>query len=538
MACPCKAWGHPALQNEEMQERQSMRQQTVLTSVCLASLAAAWVGGVSRPGFSGETQAVFYGIAYLAGGFYPTMGVWNDLRSLRFNVNFLMVAAALGAAAIGQAVEGAVLMFLFSLSGALESFANGRTRRAIRSLMALSPSAATVLRDDLETTVPVASLKVDDVLIVRPGNAFAADGVILEGNTSVDESSLTGEAMPVDRGPGNRVMAGTVNRFGAVKFRMDRPVTDTTLAKIFRIVEEAQQKKAPTHRLIEKYGGPYTWLILAATLLTFLWELHWKHEPWRDSLYRSMTLMVVASPCALVLSIPSAVLAAIAAGAWRGILFKGGRAMEIIGQARAVAFDKTGTLTEGKPHLSDTRFAAGVLPEEVMADVASVEQNSEHPLAEVLVGEARSRGIAFVRAAESRVMPGMGVEGMVNGKHLRVGAEAFVCGPDGMDAWVRDALDEFHARGLTCLVAAGEKPLAVFGVADQLRPGSLQAIRELNRLGIKPVMLTGDHAASAAEFARQLGIVEFRASLLPHQKVEAVRELEQQFKTVAMVGDG
>jgi Zn2+/Cd2+-exporting ATPase len=533
----CSNDTRPGRLEEEHEERQSLRQQTLLTSTCLAALTIGWFGGQFFH-FSKALQTSFFILAYLTGGFYPSVGVFHDLKEFKFNVNFLMVAAAVGAALIGQMVEGAVLMFLFSLSGALENFASGRTRNAIRSLMKLSPSQATILIGEKEETVPISSLKIGDILIVRPGEGFAGDGKIISGNTSVDESSLTGESIPVDRGPGDRVMAGTINRFGTVRVQMDRNVSDTTLAKIFKIVEEAQHQKAPTQRLIEKYGGPYTWIILTSTLLTFLGGYFWKQELWQESLYRAMTLMVVSSPCALVLSIPSAVLAAIAAGAWKGILFKGGRAVEIIGQATAVAFDKTGTLTDGKPCLTEARYADGISAEDVLSDVASVEQNSEHPLAEVLVKEALSRGISFSRATDSRAIPGMGMEGFVNGKKIRIGSEAFVCLHGGMEEWVRLTLEDYRTRGLTCLIASKEKPLAVFGLSDRLRPGSKKMIQQLNELGIKSIMLTGDHRAPAAEFAKQLGLHDFRASLLPDQKVDALRELGEKYKTVAMVGDG
>ncbi len=522
--------------DEERHEQKSLQFQALLTASCLMTLVAGWLGG--QYGLPSEAQKALYVLAYFAGGFYPTLGVIKDLRSFTFNVNFLMVAAALGAALIGEVVEGAVLMFLFSLSNALETFASGRTRKAIRSLMKLSPPEATVLRDGKEETVPTSSLKLGDTLIVLPGERFAADGVIIEGNTSIDESTLTGEFIPVDRGPGSRVMAGTINHFGMVKVKMDREVSDTMLAKIFRIVEEARQQRAPTQRLIEKYGGPYTWIILTTTLLTFLGGWHWGGESWQQSLYRAMTFMVVASPCALVLSIPSAVLATIAAAAWRGILFKGGRAVEIIGEANVIAFDKTGTLTEGKPHLAEVRYAKGVSPDRILAEVAAVEVNSEHPLAEVLVQEARLRGIAFTRASDCKARPGMGMEGQIHGAHLRIGSEAFVCIHGGMEEWVRETLVDFRSRGLTCLVAAKEKPLAVFGLSDRLRPGAIKAVQELDQLGIKTVMLTGDHVASAAEFARQLGLSDFRAGLLPHEKVKVLQMLTHEYKTVAMVGDG
>jgi Zn2+/Cd2+-exporting ATPase len=528
---------HSDCEISEVEEQKQLRLQFVLTCACLVAFLIAWAGG--RAGnVSHSQQLILYVIAYLTGGFCPAIGVWNDLKEFKFNVNFLMVTAALGAAFIGEPAEGAILMFLFSLSGALENYASGRTRKAIRSLMKISPSEATILKDGKEIQAPVSELKIGDRLIIKPGERIAADGIIQEGSTSIDQSSLTGEPIPVDRTKGDRVLAGTINRFGTIQVEMDRGVEDTTLAKIFKVIEDAQHEKAPTQRTIEKYGAPYTITILTATLLTFLGGLWLGHEAWRQSLYRAMTLMVVSSPCALVLSIPSAVLAAIAAGAWRGILFKGGRTVEIIGRAKTIAFDKTGTLTTGKPSIQQSRYADGVKPEEVLAEVASLEQNSEHPLAQVIVNEAVAKGITLSRTSESRAFPGMGMEGQVNGDKIRVGSEAFVCLYGGMEEWVRETLSDYRSRGLTCLVAAKKKPLAVFGVSDRLREKSAQTIKELNDLGIRTVMLTGDHQASAAEFAKKLALREFKAGLLPHQKVDAIKELSKEHGVVAMVGDG
>jgi Cd2+/Zn2+-exporting ATPase len=540
-SAPCCAQSAPAPapgEGDEVAEKRELGAQFVLSVVCLLFLGAGWFGRLLVPNFPLRLEHACYLVAYLTGGFYPMLGVIEDLREFRFNVNFLMVFAALGAACVGAEEEGAVLMFLFSFSGALEKYASGRTRRAIRSLMKLTPSEATVLRDGKEEVVPVSALHVGDVILVHPGERIAGDGVIQDGITSVDESSLTGESMPVDKGPGRRVLAGSINGHGLIRVKTDREVSDTALAKIFRIIEEAQHRKAPTERLIERYGGPYTWVILGATLLTLLGCRFLADMGWGASLYRAMTLMVVASPCALVLSIPSAVLAAIACGARRGMLFKGGRALEVLGHCRAVAFDKTGTLTRGKPHLAEARYADGLGAAEVLADAAAVELNSEHPLAQVIVGEARNHGLRLERASASRIWPGLGVEGVVRGETVRVGSEAFVCLHGGMQPWVRDTLLEFRARGLTCLVAARGGPLAVFGVADSLRPGAIRAVSELAHMKVRTVMLTGDHEASAASFAKKLGLSEFRASLLPDQKVEAVRELMEQHGTVAMVGDG
>jgi Zn2+/Cd2+-exporting ATPase len=539
MSSSCCATLKPNPDREPHLDSSSQRAQLILSFLCLFFLLLAWGSQRFGPEISQETRTLLYLLAYLTGGYYPVKGVLADLRRLQFNVNFLMVAAAVGAAVIGELAEGSILMFLFSLSGALESYASGRSQKAIRSLIKLSPEEATLLKDGKESIVPASSLAMGDVIIVLPGERFPADGIITEGSTSVDESSLTGEAMPVDRTVGDRVLAGTINRFGVVKAQLDRPVTDTTLAKIFRIIEESKENQAPAERLIEKYGGPYTWIILSATILTFLGGRVFVAEIWQESLYRAMTLMVVASPCALVLSIPSAVLASMAAGAWNGILFKGGHALEMVGKTHVFAFDKTGTLTRGKPELKETRLSKETTLEKALALVASVEQNSEHPIARVFVQEAGNRGLTFARASETQIVPGMGIEGRVHGKRVRIGSEAFLCLHGAMEEWVRETLVDFRTRGLTCLVAAVEgKPLAVFGIADTLRPGSGKTIDSLESADIRCVMLTGDNASSAGEFARQLGIKDFRAGLLPHQKVKVLQELATEHGSVAMVGDG
>lgn len=524
--------------DDELNEKRRFFLQGGLSAGSLILILIGWTGSHYIHDFPSGFRIGCYALAYLLGGFYPVKGVLEDLRSWSFNVNFLMVAAAIGAAVIGEYAEGSVLMFLFSASGALENYAGGRSQRAIHSLIKLSPSEATLIKDGQEKSVPVTSLQVGDVILIRPGERIACDGVVIDGHTSVDQSTLTGESMPVDKSPGSNVMAGTMNRFGAIKVKMDRAVTETTLAKVFKILEDAQQQKAPTQRLIEKYGGPYTKAIVAATLLTFAFGFWFLSEPWQEALYRAMTLMVVSSPCALVLSIPSAVLAAIANGAWNGILFKGGSAVESIAYTKVIAFDKTGTLTKGKPRLSEARYASGLNSEEILSEVASVEQYSEHPLAAVLVREAREKKLQFPTVTRTQALPGLGMQGEIQGQQIRIGSEAFVCLYGGMEPWVRETLVEYRSRGLTCLVAAKKKPLAVFGVSDTLREGSKPAVQSLNEMDVKTVMLTGDHAAAAAEFSKQLGISDFRAGLLPHQKVKVLKELADEHGSVAMIGDG
>lgn len=515
------------------------RRMTVLTAVCLAALATGSLLGFV-PSIPSIAQVAFFVVAYVAGGYYSAKNAIAALRERTVDVNLLMVTAALGAAGIDYWQEGAILMFLFSLSNTLESYAMARTRRAIKALMKLSPEDARVRRDGEEVQVPVANLRVGDLVIIGPTERIPVDGQVLEGHSGVDESSLTGESIPVEKGPGDSVFAGSLNQQGVLEVRMVRPASESTLARVIRLVEEAQSQKAEAQHLTDWIGRYYTLAVLGAAVLFFAATplvLGWSFTA---AFYRTMTLLVVASPCALVISIPAAILSAIAGGAREGILFKGGITLEQAAAVRVVALDKTGTLTEGRPRVTDVVPLGEEDSATVLALAAAVEVRSEHHLGRAVVEAARARGVPFVPAEEIETFPGRGIRGVVGGRPIWVGSPGLMRETRGaLDTSVVSHLQALESQGKTVVVVGSERPLGLIVIADTVRPGARQVVEDLKRQGITQlVMLTGDNARVAKAVAAEVGVSEWRAALLPEHKVTAVRELIATRGPVAMLGDG
>jgi Cd2+/Zn2+-exporting ATPase len=509
----------------------------LLSGGCGASLLLGWLGGLA--GGPRAVQLLLYGLAYLAGGWSGTQGIVRALRNRTLDINVLMITAALGAAAIGEWVEGGVLLFLFSLSSSLEGYAMGRTRSAITNLIALRPQEALVRRDGREVRAPVESLRPGDRILVKPGERVAADGLVRAGSSAMDESPLTGESMPVARGPGDPVLAGTINGPGALEVEVTRRAEETTLAKIIRLVAQAQSEKATTQRLIDRFGRVYVPAVLGLVACLGLVPILLGRDP-GATVYRAITLLVVASPCALVISTPASVLSAIANAARHGILFKGGLHLETMARVRVLAFDKTGTLTGGRPRVTDVVAADGASEAEVLRLAAALEGRSEHPIARAIVAEARGRGVGVPEAAEVRALLGRGVRGRVGGGEAYVGTARLV-------AEMAQALHPALARRGAALEAAGKTVMVVgdpvvrglIAVADTLRPGAPETLRALRAGGIqRTAMLTGDNAAVAGAIAAAAGIDEVHAGLLPEEKVRVIRRLGASGGGVGMVGDG
>ena len=515
------------------------RRMAVLTAVCLLAVAAGalleLVSGVPR-----IAPLAFFVLAYLSGGYYSTRNAIAALRERTVDVNLLMVTAAVGAATIDYWQEGAVLMFLFSLSNTLESFAMARTRRAITQLMTLSPEDARVRRNGEEVRVPVAELRVGEVVIVGPTERIPIDGEVLAGRSGVDESPITGESIPVEKGPGDGVYAGSLNQQGVLEIRMSRPASESTLARVIRLVEEAQSQKAEAQHLTEWIGRYYTAVVLGGASLFILIPPLFLGWPFVLTFYRAMTLLVVASPCALVISIPAAVLSAIAGGARDGILFKGGITLEQAATVRVVALDKTGTLTEGKPRVTDVLALGQEDGNAVLGLAAAVEVRSEHHLGKAVVEAAGESGLPVVPAEEIETFPGRGIRGVVQGRRVWVGNQGLMRETGvGFDGMVLSRIQALESQGKTVVVVGAERPLGLIAVADTVRPAARRVVEELRRQGITHlVMLTGDNARVANAVAAEIGISEWRAGLLPEEKVAAVRELVATRGPVAMVGDG
>jgi Cd2+/Zn2+-exporting ATPase len=479
--------------------------------------------------------------AYAAGSVYGLLDGIAALRRRSLDVNLLMIAAAWGAAAIGQPAEGAVLLFLFSLSNALQTLAMERSRNAIRALMDLRPAQALVRRGSRLVTLPVEQLVLGDRVIVRPGERLPADGVVVEGASAVDQSPLTGEPVPVAKRPGDHVFAGTVNGEGGLEVRVTRLAADSTLARIIRLVEEAQGQKARLQRWIDTFEQRYALAVIVTALLLGTVPLL-LGQPLGPTVYRAMILLVVASPCALVISTPASILSAIANAARRGILFKGGVHLERLAAVKVVAFDKTGTLTKGKPELTDVLPVNGRLTaDQVLRLAAAVEAKSEHPIARALVTAARERGLELAGSRSFRAVPGLGVQAEVDGEVIRVGGPRFFVenGHRVPDALLT-ARERLEAQGKTVMLVQGEASgwLGLIAVADAVRPEAHQAVAELRRAGLRVVMLTGDNQCTAAAIAAQTGVDEYHAQLLPQDKVSIVRNLAESHGGVAMIGDG
>jgi heavy metal translocating P-type ATPase len=480
-----------------------------------------------------------FAASYVTGGWEPG---WEGLKALRdktLDVDLLMVVAALGAAAIGQVLDGALLIVIFATSGALEAVATARTADSVRGLLDLAPDVATRLRaDGTEETVDAGRLAVGDVVLVRPGERVGADGHVLDGASDVDQATITGEPLPVAKQAGDEVFAGTVNGTGALRVRVERDPADSVIARIVKMVEEASETKAPTQLFIEKIEQRYSIGMVIATLAVFAIPLA-LGDDLPSALLRAMTFMIVASPCAVVLSTMPPLLSAIANAGRHGVLAKSAVVMERLGQVDAVALDKTGTLTEGTPRVTDVipLPASGLDEDRLLALAGAAEHPSEHPLARAVVRAARERGPALAGATDFVSSPGAGVTATVDGHTVRVGSPArLAAGGPGLDEAVRSLEDEGRTA---VLVLRDDSPVGVLGIADRLRPDARATVAALTGLtGRTPVLLTGDNERAARRLAAEVGISDVRAGLLPQDKVAAVRAWEAEGLRVLVVGDG
>ncbi|MBA4864097.1 cadmium-translocating P-type ATPase [Streptomyces sp. PSKA54] len=490
------------------------------------------------------TWGPLYALSYATGGWEPGWAGLQALKEKTLDVDLLMIVAALGAAAIGQIMDGALLIVIFATSGALEALATARTADSVRGLLDLAPATATRVADDgSEATVAVEDLSVGDTILVRPGERIGADGRVLDGASDVDQATITGEPLPVAKEKDDEVFAGTLNGTGALRVRVERDTSDTVIARIVRMVQEASETKAPTQLFIEKVEQRYSLGMVAATLAVFLVPLAFGASL-TDSLLRAMTFMIVASPCAVVLATMPPLLSAIANAGRHGVLVKSAVVMERLGQVDAVALDKTGTLTEGTPRVTDIRPfpESGLTEDELLALAAAAENPSEHPLARAVVVAARERGLAPAPADGFDSTPGVGVTATVNGRAVSVGAPARLLreATDAASARAAVLAGELEDGGRTAvLVTLDGAPAGVLGIADRLRPDARETVASLASLtGTAPLLLTGDNPRAAARLAAEVGIEDVRAGLLPEHKVKAVRELEDGGRRVMVVGDG
>lgn len=491
------------------------------------------------------TIAVFV-VAYLAGGWGPAFSMIESLRERKLNVDLLMIVAALGAAAIGDWLEGTVLLFLFSLSGTLEAFAMYRTTRSIESLIQLRPREAWLVTEQNKDgeKVAVETLLTGCLVRVRPGERFPIDGVVTEGESWADESTLTGESVPVHKTVGDPVFASTINDRGSVLVKMTKAVADTTLERIVHLVQEAQSEKTPTQRFVESWQQPYVIGVFTASLLIFLGARLVHTSDWFDAFYHSMVLLVAASPCAVVVSSPAVMLSAIARAGRMGVLFKGAVHLETLGQVNVIAFDKTGTVTVGKPGVTEVWIPDGQDSQRLLALAAAVEKRSEHPLAAPVLAEVERRGVPAIAAPlqDFHSHTGQGVHARVADVWIGVGREKLFETHDvHIPPDLLAAAQRIRSRGETALlmIADNSRLYGVVGVADQIRPEAPHTLDALRKLGVQQcVILTGDHESVARAIAAQVHADDVRAGLMPEQKVIELRKLSANGERLAMIGDG
>jgi Zn2+/Cd2+-exporting ATPase len=520
--------------------------ETVAAAGCAVLLAIGWLALQSS-----AWQVVglcLLPLAYIIGGYGSAIeGLTTLWADRELDVDLLMIVAALGAAGLGWwqqeyelIIDGAVLILIFAISGALEGYAMARTERSIRSLMSLTPDLARAIVSGLEQQTPIDRLQVGDILLVKPGEMIPTDAIVTAGASSIDRSAITGESLPVETAVGDEVFGGTINGNGALTLKVHQPPASSLIQRIIVLVQQAQTATPTSQAFIEKFERGYAKVIvilgvLFATLPPFLW--HWD---WETTIYRALIFLVVASPCALMAAIMPTLLSGIANGAKQGILFKGGNTLEAIGQIKAVAFDKTGTLTTGKLAVVEIIPIECPHPQEILQLAATVESSSEHPIGRAIVIAAQARNLAFNPATEITAIPGLGITGILSGQSLAVGKTQLMSESVRAKIATHQALvDDLAATGQTIVwVISNDRLCGAIALADTLRPEAVALVRRLQQMGIDQIMLTGDRQESAQAIAQQLGITQVHAELLPEDKVNLIAQLQSKYGDVAMVGDG
>jgi Cd2+/Zn2+-exporting ATPase len=482
-----------------------------------------------------------YALAIASGGVYSVRRALQAARSLSLDINVLMAVAVVGAMFLGQWGEAASVVFLFALAQLLEARAMERARSAIRAVMDLTPVEAFV-RDDTAgglRRIPVDDIAVGTVVVVRPGDKIPLDGRVEAGESHVNQAPVTGESLPVEKRAGDEVFAGTINGRGSLDLRVTRLRGDSTLARIIDLVERAQAQRAPSQTFVERFARVYTPVVrVLAVLIAIVPPLVFSAS-WSEWIYRSLVLLVISCPCALVISTPVSVVSALAASARKGVLIKGGARLERLADVRAIAFDKTGTLTKGTLQVVDVIPLDGVPSDRLLRLAASVESHSEHPIAGAIVAHARERGVALATTTGFQALPGFGAQAQVDGMPVLVGnhrlfEERGLCTPS-----IHDAVEALAARGRTTVVIGGTQPIGLVGISDQPREAARDALQMLRDQGVRHIaLLTGDHASAARVVSEAVGVDEVHAGLLPADKVKTVEALRARFGTVAMVGDG
>ncbi len=533
----------------------SLPPETIAVTITLISLITGFV--LERTaGFLSPAAWTAYAVSYVSGGYFGLRAGVATLVARKIDIDLLMVLAAIGAAIVGAPFEGALLLFLFSLSNVLQDYALDRTRSAIRALSELRPDTAMILEHVSDRTgreLPVRDVPVGAIMQLKPGGRVPLDGTVLQGQSSVDQSSVTGESLPVDKSVGDAVLAGTMNQNGELICEVTKSADHSTIAKVIGLVESAQENKAKTARFLEAFEQYYAAFVILFTIAVWAVPYYFFGEPFNSSFYRAMTVMVAASPCALIISTPASILSAIGNGARKGLLFKGGVHVEQSGGLKVIAFDKTGTLTRGRPEVheiqlvaSDEGNAGRDTADSVLALAAGLESASEHVIAASICDKARSRGLAFPAVSRFENIPGVGISGSIDGDTYLVGSPTLLgTGVDPVqEAEIATLVADLQDRQHTVVVVSrgrrdGHRVIGLIGLKDQIRPESARIVRELKAEGIvRVVMLTGDNERTAEAIAVEAGVDEVFCELLPEDKLTVIERLEREYGPTAMIGDG
>jgi len=525
------------ISQESLWEKAKMNVELIAAIACGLFILLGWLLDRNE---SGTLSMIFYIAAFIIGGFAKAKeGIEATIENKELNVEMLMILAAVGSAIIGYWTEGAILIFIFALSGALETYTMNKSHKEISSLMELQPEEALRITNGREERVSVAELKIGDHILIKPGERVPSDGKILKGITTIDEAAITGESIPVTKQSQDDIFAGTVNLNGSITVEITKPANETLFQKIIELVQSAQSEKSPSQLFIERFEGNYVKIVLATVVLMMFLPHFLLGWSWSETFYRAMVLLVVASPCALVSSIMPATLSAISNGARHGILFKGGIHLENLNHIKAIAFDKTGTLTKGKPEVTDLIINKGLDEEEVLLIAASIESHSNHPLASAIVKYAKEKlTIDLLHPDGIEDVPGWGVKAVIHGEEWKIGKAGFVEDAT-IDQDIEQTIKKLESEGKTIVYAQkGNRLAGMIALKDNVREETKKAIDQLKAQGIYTIMLTGDSSSTAQAISAECHVDEYIAECLPENKVEHVKKLKAKYGNVAMVGDG
>jgi len=530
---------HASLQtrdNKSVENKQSKREllKTVVSGILIST---GFIG--SYFGLPTLASTILFAISIVISGYQPVKSAYYAVKSRSLDMNVLMSSGAIGAAIIGEWFEGATVVWLFSLGIYLQNRSMDQTRKSIRSLMNMAPSMAWVKVDRELIGKPVEEVSVGDTIVIKPGDKIPLDGNIIQGESSINQAPITGESLPVDKTVGDAVYAGTMNESGSLEVAVTKLIEDTTLSKIIHLVEEAQDQKAPTEAFIDRFASIYTPIVFILALLVMIFPPLFGFGLWSEWIYKGLALLVVACPCALVISTPVAIVSAIGNAAKNGVLIKGGTFLEVAGEIDAVAFDKTGTLTEGKPKVSEIH-PINTSADELLSIAYALESHSSHPIAKTIVQYAQERNISQVEGSLFKNIVGRGVEATINGKDYYAGNRQLFEEMSISLSDVEHIIESMQQHGSTIVIIGKRKKiLGVIGVTDTLRPSTVKTLNHLRKVGMEQiVMLTGDNDGTAKRISGQTSINRYFAELLPEDKVTALKQLQSEGNKVAMVGDG